>query len=369
MECIRQGQIGGGESHLLSLVDNLDKDRFEPLVLSFTDGPMVEKLRAMQVDTTVIYTERPFDITRWGAVKKLIKEKKPDLVHAHGTRANSNVLWAAHSLGLPVIYTVHGWSFHPDQPWWLRTIRVMGERYLTSKADCCISVSASNGESGRRYIPSFRSEVITNGIDLRRFNPALNFPDIRKELGIAPEKKLLLFIARFTGHKQPLVLLRAFRQLAEELPALHLLMVGEGDQRAEAERMISEYGITNQVTLLPFRQDVPAVLAAADIFILPSLWEGLPIGLLEAMAMGKTVIATHVDGSKEVVQNGENGLLVETDGLEQNLVAAIKRLISDPALCRQLSAGAVKTVNEKFSAAVMTRTTEELYNRILVQKK
>ena len=75
LECIRQGQIGGGESHLLSLLDNIDKDRFEPVVLSFTDGPMVERLRAMQVDTTVIHTERPFDFTRTGAVKKFIREK------------------------------------------------------------------------------------------------------------------------------------------------------------------------------------------------------------------------------------------------------------------------------------------------------
>lgn len=369
LECIRQGQIGGGESHLLSLVDNLDKERFEPVVLSFTDGPMVDRLRAMQIDTTVIYTERPFDFTRWSAVKKFISEKKPDLVHAHGTRANSNVLWAAHSLKLPVVYTVHGWSFHPDQPYLLRNIRVLGERYLTGKSDQCISVSESNRQSGLHYIPSLQSEVITNGIDLRRFNPAGHFTDIRTELGIAKEKLLLLFIARFTGHKQPLSLLRAFHKAVADNPDLHLLMVGEGDERTEAETFVREQKLEKQVTLLPFRQDVPDVLAAADIFILPSLWEGLPIGLLEAMAMGKTVIATNVDGSREVVQHGENGLLIEPQDLVENLVTAIKKLTGDRELRQSLSAGAVKTVNDRFSATEMTRRTEELYNRILLQKK
>lgn len=369
LECIRQGQIGGGESHLLSLVDNLDKEQFEPIVLSFTEGPMVERLRAIQIDTTVIYTERPFDISRWSAVKKFIADKKPDLVHAHGTRANSNVLWAAHQLKLPVIYTVHGWSFHPDQPYLLRNIRVWGERYLTSRSDQCISVSDSNRQSGLRYIPSFRSEVITNGIDLRRFNPQGRFANIRAELGIGPDKLLLLFIARFTGHKQPLSLIRAFQKAVAINPQLHLLMVGEGDEREEATRMISDMKLQQQITLSPFRQDVPDVLAAADIFILPSLWEGLPIGLLEAMAMGKTVIATNVDGSREVVQDEVNGLLIDPRELVDNLVQAIGRLAGDQELCLKLAAGAVKSVNEKFSAAEMTRRTEELYHRLLDQKK
>ena len=110
LECIRQGQIGGGESHLLSLVENLDKSRYEPVVLSFTDGPMIERLKQMNIPVHVIPTTRPFDITKWRTVKKFIEEQKVSLVHAHGTRAASNVLQAAQSLKLPLIYTIHGWS-------------------------------------------------------------------------------------------------------------------------------------------------------------------------------------------------------------------------------------------------------------------
>lgn len=369
LECIRQGQIGGGESHLLSLVDNLDKTQFDPVVLSFTDGPMVERLRDMQVDTSVIYTERPFDITRWNTVRRFIRDKQPDIVHAHGTRANSNILWAAHSLNIPVIYTIHGWSFHPDQPWWLRTVRVLGEKYLTRKSDLCIAVSDSNRESGLRYIPSLKAEVVVNGIDLRRFNPDAVSPDIRQQLNIPAGKMLLLFIARFTAHKQPLSLIRAFCKAAAERNDLHLLMVGEGDDRPEAEKLIRESGFADQITLLNFRQDVPDILSAASVFILPSLWEGLPIGLLEAMAMGKTVIATNVDGSREVVKNEVNGVLIETDDLVNNLAAAILRLAADPDLCKKLAAEAVRTVNQEFSAAVMTRNTEALYHKILSTKK
>src|SRR5882762_8494588 len=135
LECIRQGQIGGGESHLLSLVENLDKTRFDPIVLSFTDGPMIERLKDMGVETHVIFTEKPFDMAKWGSVKKLLKQHQIDLVHAHGTRACSNVMWAAKSLKIPIVYTVHGWSFHPDQNPLVRRIRIMGEAYLTSRAN------------------------------------------------------------------------------------------------------------------------------------------------------------------------------------------------------------------------------------------
>ena len=172
MECIRQGQIGGGESHLLSLVELLDQSRFEPVVLSFTDGPMVARLQQMNIPVHIIPTTRPFDITKWKEVKQLLGKEKIDLVHAHGTRANSNVLWAARSLGIPVIYTVHGWSFHPDQGKVVRTIRIMGERYLTSKSDLNISVSASNQKTGKDHLGSFESIVINNGIDLKKFDPA-----------------------------------------------------------------------------------------------------------------------------------------------------------------------------------------------------
>src|SRR5690348_7762735 len=114
LEGIRQGKIGGGESYLLSLVENLDRDRFEPVVISFTDGPMVERLRSQGITTYVIYTETPFDVRVWKRVQKVMADESIDLVHAHGTRAASNMFWAAKKKGLPFIYTCHAWSFHRD---------------------------------------------------------------------------------------------------------------------------------------------------------------------------------------------------------------------------------------------------------------
>jgi glycosyltransferase involved in cell wall biosynthesis len=369
LQCIRQGQIGGGESHLLSLVENLDKSRFEPAVLSFTEGPMIDRLKEMNVPTHVIHTTRPFDFGKWKEVKHFIAETAPDIVHAHGTRANSNVLWAAHSLKIPVIYTVHGWSFHQDQRPLVRRIRIMGEKYLTKRSDLNISVSSSNQQSGQKYIPSFKSIVINNGIDQAKFNPQAAYKDIRTELNIPATDTLIVFVARFTSHKQPLSLIEAFSRALPSHPDMHLLMVGDGDQKEMAIDMIARAGIQHKVTLQSFRQDVPAVLASSDIFVLPSLWEGLPIGLLEALAMGKPVIATKVDGTSEIIEHNVNGMLIDTNNLVDNLTRSLVKLGKDAALRATFSQKAIETVRNKYNAGKMTREIENIYSEFINKKQ
>src|SRR4051812_42120839 len=103
---------------------------------------------------------------------------------------------------MPVIYTIHGWSFHPDQNTLVRRIRIWGEQYLTSRSDLNISVSASNQQTGKDHLSSFDSVVINNGIDLLKFDPRKRYKDVRSELGIPANRLLVVFIARFTLHKQ-----------------------------------------------------------------------------------------------------------------------------------------------------------------------
>jgi len=365
LECIRQGQIGGGESHLLSLMENLNKDIFEPVVLSFTNGPMIKRLQIMGIRTYIIHTERPFDISKWTKVKKLLQDEKIDIVHAHGTRANSNVFWAAKSLRLPLIYTIHGWSFHNNQNPLIKKIRILSEKFLTRKATINISVSKSNQQTGNKYIPGFNSVVINNGIDQGKFNPNRSFRDIRTELGIKKNSILLLFIARFTTHKQPLVLIRAFAVALKELPHLKLLMVGEGDEKVTALKITKELGIQDQVVFQSFREDVPDILSAADIFILPSLWEGLPIGLLEAMSMGKAIIATNVDGTSEIVDHLFNGLLLDLNNLNTELPKAILLLAHERDLREKFKVNAMEIVKNRFNATVMTKQLENIYSDLI----
>jgi glycosyltransferase involved in cell wall biosynthesis len=367
LETIRQGQIGGGETHLLDLVENLDKNLFEPVVLSFTDGPMVDRLQQMGIATHVIPTTRPFDITRWKAVKQFIAAQNVQLVHAHGTRAHSNVSWAARKLDLPVVYTVHGWSFHDNQPFLLRKLRILGEKYLTRRATVNISVSQSVHETGLQHFAGYQSVIIANGINQQKFNPERALKDIRQELQIPRESLLVLFLARFTEQKQPLTMIRAFEQAAAQHPGLRLLMVGDGELKKEADALVAASPYAERIHMQSFRQDVPDILAAADIYVLPSLWEGLPLGLLEAMAMGKAVIASRADGTREVIQHEKNGLMVEVDHLQQQVTAALLQLARDASLRARLGQEARATISSTYSAANMTRQVEEIYKRLVKQ--
>lgn len=370
LQGIRQGKVGGGESVLLSLVENIDKEIFEPVVLSFTDGPMVEQLKAMNIPVHIIHTEKPFDISVWKKVRKLIRDERIDIVHAHGTRANSNMFWATRKEGLPLIYTCHGWSFHQDQHSLKRKIRIWGERILTRKATVNICVSNANKKEGiALFGKSFDPVVIQNSIDGRKFDPDREYKDVRKEFGIDRSEILLGFIARFTWQKQPLVLINAFADALKEVPEVRLLLVGDGEQKQEALMLIEKLGIKEKIVLEDFRKDVPDLLAAIDIFVLPSLWEGLPVALLEAMSMSKPIIATGVDGTAEVIEDRVSGYLISTDNLKEQIAKAITHLCRNKELRDNLGAGARRRIQEHYNVEMMTKKNEEIYKNLYVENQ
>lgn len=367
LEAIRQGKVGGGETHILNLVEHMDTSRFEPVVLAFTHGKMMETLDRMGVNHHVIPSERAFDVSTWNAVRRLMVRERIDLVHVHGTRANTNIYWAARMLRLPIIYTVHGWSFHDDQSWWVKKVRIFVEKWITRAVNCTISVSGSNQETGTRYIPRFQSVVIPNGINLAQFNPSRSFGDLRREWGLHPDACVVGFVGRMTVQKAPIALIEAFPAVLKANPRAILVLVGEGELKEEARQRVAALGLDGKVVFEKFRTDIPDVLHAMDVFCLPSLWEGLPIGLMEAMAMERACVATEVDGSKELVHDGVNGLLVAPSD-SAALTLGLVRLVSDASLRVRLGAQARQTIVGGFDVKGMTQKIESLYLETLENK-
>lgn len=359
LQTIRQGKVGGGETHVLDLVNELDKNRFESVILSFTEGPMVEKLKADGFKTYVVPTEKPFNYKVWDEVKQILSKENIDIVHAHGTRANSNTFSPAKKLNIPLIYTVHGWSFHPDQHPLVKLIRTLSERFLVKVAKKTICVSESNLREGKSKFPMPRASVIVNGINQVKFNPDLDYKDIRAEFGIPEDVVLVGYIARITAQKEPLNFLRAIAKIPAAAN-VKFLIVGDGDLKADMLALAQELSLSSRIIFQDFRSDIPAILNAIDIFCLPSLWEGLPIALLEAMAMRKAIIATSIDGTKDLVKHMENGILVPIS-TPQQLADAIQLLVNDAPLRLTLGKAAGKTVKENFNIATMTRAVEAVY--------
>lgn len=364
LETIRQGQIGGGESHVLDLVRNMDKDQFEPIVLSFTNGPMVDELRRMNIKTFVVETLKPFNITTYKAVRNILRSENIDILHAHGTRSLSNTIFPAKSLGLPIVYTVHGWSFHQDQAFHIRQMRELSEKFLTDNVDVTISVSHSNQNDGLQRFNMKRSRVINYGIDLDRFNPDRKLTDLRKELNIQDGKTVVGYLVRMTVQKDPFTLIKAVEEVAKVTRDIQFLFIGDGDLKPECMALVNNLGLNDMITFHPFRTDIPEVLKTFDIYTLPSLWEGLPIGMLEAMGMRKAIIATPVDGTKEAIQSDVNGILVPCKD-HQALAAAILKLHKDTALRSKLGQAARATVEKTFDVKMMVRNNEELYKSLI----
>lgn len=363
LEAIRQGQFGGGETHVFELSTHLDKNRFEPVVLSFTDGNMVEELISEGIHTQIINTERGFSFGVWRKVKELMQREQIDVVHAHGTRALSNVFWAARKLRIPIIYTIHGWSFHIDQKFPVRKIREISEKFLTSVTDKNICVSKSNEEDGIKRFNMKRSTVIYNAVNLNKFNPERKFKDIREELSIPGDVTLLGYIVRITGQKDPFTMINAVKQLLDENENVALLVVGDGDLKDDTIHLTNKLGIANKVYFQPFRNDIPDILNAIDIYCLPSLWEGFPIGILEAMAMKKPVVASGVDGTRELIENGERGLLVSHSNSKE-LASAIKIVKNDVSFALQLSDAGYHYVRSNFSIDALVNQVQGIYETI-----
>ena len=368
LETIRQGRTGGGESHVYDLCTHLDPDYCEPVVLSFSDGVMVDRLQKKGIRTKVIETETPFDLRVWRRVTEFVRNGSFDLIHAHGSRAMSNLFYTAKRLHLPLIYTVHGWSFHPDQPAFVQALRKLSEHLLTRWADHTICVSKSNEQTGIDQVHLQRSTVIHNAVNTEHFNPAKVNGRVRSELGIAPNKTVIGYIVRMTGQKDPLTMIHAMKKVCETHPDTILLMVGEGPLLQQAINLVETLGLNKNVIFSKFRSDIPAVLEAVDIYCLPSLWEGFPIGILEAMAMKKCVIATPVDGTAEQVEDSVTGLLVPPQQ-PHALACAIIRVIDNPAFYRALTENAFSRVISRFDIQTMANTVQATYRRIITDSR
>jgi glycosyltransferase involved in cell wall biosynthesis len=359
LEVIQQGEIGGGESHLLTLLSNLDTSKFEPFVVALSDGAMITRLNSMGIKNFVVKSRWPFNFFIWSKIRHILGSHNIDVVHTHGARSLSNTFSPAVSMSIPVVHTVHGWSFHDYLPAWQRRMRILGEKFLTRKADINILVSESNRKIGIQQLGNINCVVVNNGVDLSLFRRETN--SLRNEFHIPGNAILVSFVARFIHDKNPLPLIRAFAKVKTQHPLCYLLMVGDGPARTEAIELVKELGLSESVILPGFRSDIAAILSASDIFCLPSIKEGLPVSLIEAMAMGNAVIATSVQGCTDVITDKVDGLLVDINNLEAELAKAITDLVNNPALMKRLVAAARNTVENRFDAVQMTRKIEAVY--------
>jgi glycosyltransferase involved in cell wall biosynthesis len=212
-----------------------------------------------------------------------------------------------------------------------------------------------------------RIEVVPSGIDLSRFDSSLSPEPVRRELGLDAKAFVVGTVAHFADHKGHRYLVEAMPRVMAAAPETRWLLVGDGELRKSVEEQTARLGVSPYVVFTGFRTDIPHLLAAMDLFVLPSVLEGLGTSTMDAMAMGKPVVATRTGGIPEVVQSGVTGFLVPPKD-PAALADAILRLIRDAPLRRQMGLVGRRRAVERFGADVMVERTEQIYRRLLERK-
>lgn len=266
------------------------------------------------------------------ALVRLFRAERPDLVHAHMPISGFLARLAARCAGVPrIAYTCHGFWFNNPGPWPRRAAGFVMEWLAGRVTDLYLTVSREEAADARRLHISARATPVGNGRD-----PAVFHPDsaararIRAALRVAEDRVVVIAVSRLVRHKGHPELAAAMRAL----PSAELWVVGErlaSDRGEDMLAVLRDAGLGPRLKLLGYREDIAALLAAADIFALPSHFEGLPMSVIEAMLTGLPVVATDIRGPREQVVDGETGLLVPPRQVAP-LAAALARLAGDPAL-------------------------------------
>lgn len=350
---------GGAQVNLIDLISGWPEG-VECIVATGAEGFLTEAAKELGVEVAILsHLVRPVrpidDLLAYRQILALVREKSPDLVHCHSSKAGLLGRLAAHTAGVPAVFTVHGWAFEEGISWFQRSIgriaeyvaaRVCANQHVITVADADRDLAIA-----RNVIGPERMTTIHNGIpdDLRMADPQY------------PGTATMVMVARFSDQKDHETLFRALAGVAEPF---RMLLVGHGPQFKSTQELAREVGVASQVEFLGNRRDVPDILADAQIFVLSSHWEGFPISILEAMRAGLPVVASDVGGVSEAVVDGETGFVTSPRDAEE-LGNAIQLLLSEPQLRASMGKKGRERFVEHFGKDQMLRKTARVYSDLV----
>ncbi|MHB8536319.1 MAG: glycosyltransferase [Sulfuricaulis sp.] len=342
--------FGGQERRILRELEGLDPGRFRGLLVCQPDSKLGAATEERKIPTIRLKMRSAYDPLAFAQILRLLRRERVDIVHAHSSRDAWLAGAAGKLLGIPVFRTRH-----------LLT-RIGGRYVYTHLTDRVITVS----EDVRRYLISrgVSGDKITSvptGINFKRFNPArTDLEDMRARFKVPRGSFVIGIIAVLRKAKGHRYLLQALKILAPEFPQLKLLIAGTGPQEQNIRTLIKELGLEEQVRMLGHIEDVPSLLRALDVFVLPAQEEALGTALIEATAMGVPAIATKIGGIPEVL--GDAGLLFASEDIDA-LVNHLRILMRSPELAARMREQGKARARELYDENLMIRRTEELYRK------
>lgn len=372
--------LGGATRMALSLCLHLDPQRYETLLLTgpgdsgegtlrdetAAQGINVELLESLRRDISPLH-----DITAIRQLRAMIRERKPDIVHAHGSKALVAVGLAAAGTSALSVHTAHGWSFHDHMSGMMRLAQAAVLRHSLKRADAIIAVSEATRVKGLQAGVGRPEQyrVIYEGADLQRFVvPPGTREQARQELDLPLEAPVMGTVMRLSAQKAPLDWLQAAQRVAEACPEAYFVVIGGGPLATEVEAGVNSAGLASRFRLTGPRHDVERLVSAFDIFSLASLWEGFPIVYEEASAAGLPLVGTSVDGAAELIEEGRTGYLVAPKRPEQ-LAERVAELLHDLPRAKAMGEAARERV---FSLGLgvpdIVQRHDELFQELLQRR-
>jgi L-malate glycosyltransferase len=377
---------GGAERLLYTNLKHFDRQRIQSTVVTVYSNAnhWLEPIRELDVPVFSLDCATPRDLPRGiSKFSRWLRQHRPDVIHSHLWAANVIARVAGRLTGIPVISSVHNPDHEPET--WDDGANVSRRKRLLAREidrwTCwfgrprLLAVSDYVRHSAHKslHYPLSEIDLLYNPIDTDlALNPAQKSrSEILNECGLPQDSVLLVNVARVTPQKGVLYAVRAMPRILENHPNAHLVSVGATTDQVWANHLISEarsLGVADHFHLLGARQNVADFLRACDLFIFPSLYEGLGIALIEAMAMGCLCVATNAGPIPEFLEPGQDGLLVPPKDAEA-LAAAVNKLLSNPKGSEEISRNATRKAMERFQPQAAADRLTEIYESIRGKKK
>jgi len=367
-------ELGGAQQNTLYCVRHHDRERFEVELLAGRGGRLDDEAHAIpdarvHLVPWLRHEISPLhDLLAVFRLRNYFRRSRIDLVHTHSSKAGILGRLAANLAGVPaVVHTVHGWSFNDTQPAARRGLYTSLERFVAPMTDRVLVVAQNHIDAGllEGIGRAGQYGVLRSGIDPNEFRrPSTPREEMRRSLGFGPGDFVVGTIANMKPQKGPLDFVETAALARAANDSVKFLFAGDGDLMPRVRERVEGAGLSGAVNLLGWRDDVPELLHAMDAFLLTSHFEGLPRSVLQAMAAGVPVVATAVDGTPEVIEDGVTGLLAGAGDCAQ-LARHVDRLARDENLGKSLAAAAARRFGEEFDIRKMVLDLDDLYSDML----
>jgi len=365
LEMIDKPSLGGGQAVLLALARHLDRDRFDVSVCGGSGGPLETEVRKLGLAYLPARISKRPAAGSGRELVGLLRDGAFDIVHTHGGIAGMFGRRAARKAGIPiVVHTLHGIHYlHYRNPA-LRRIHVALERSLSRATSAVVCVSEADLAAARKHrlAPPERLRLVRNGVassDIEADADRLRrIAELRRDL--KPRFPLIGTVARLHRQKGVEYFLRAAAAVLQKRPEASFVVVGGGPLEKKIRGIAARLGLGERMILAGERSEALDWLSLFDIFVLPSLWEGLPLVLIEAAILGRPIVATDIEGTREIIREAQTGLLVPPADSDA-LAGAVLRLLEDPGLARRLGETARRDIPPAFTLERMIGETERLY--------